>query len=115
MHALAQQSPNTTENKPSQFVTDDEGFLLNANDWTILFSEEVLRRNSTQFSSEHLKVINFVREKVLHLGGLPPLRLVCKSTGMEKTELKELFGSCINLWKVAGLPKPDDELRSYMN
>ncbi len=115
MHALAQQSRNTTESKLAQFVTDDEGFLLNAKDWNITFSEEVLSADSTQFSSDHLKVINFVREKVLGLGALPPLRLVCKSTGMDKSELKGLFGSCINLWKAAGLPKPDDELRSYMN
>ncbi len=117
MNVLAQrlQSENEIENKHSQFITDDEGFLLSAEDWSIAFSEELLKTESTQFSSDHLKVIYFVREKVLNLGGLPPLRLVCKSIGMEKIELMKLFGSCINLWKAAGLPKPDDEIRSYMN
>ena len=112
MRSLAPQSP--TKNEPVNFTIDEEGFLLNSEDWNELFAEEVLGYSPGQLSSEHLKVIYFVRDKVLHLGGLPPLRLVCKSTGLDKVELKKLFGSCIHLWKAAGLPKPDDELRSYM-
>ncbi len=113
MYVLAQQP--ATESRSDQFITDKEGFLLNAEDWDISFSEELLRNDLIQLSSKHIKVIYFVREKVLHLSGLPPVRLICRSTGLEKIELIRLFGSCINLWKVAGLPKPDDEIRSYMN
>lgn len=113
MSLLAQQLSN--ESSSINFTTDEEGFLLTAEDWNEVFAAEVLGYNPGKLSREHLSVIYFVRVKVLDLGGLPPLRLVCKSTGLSKIELKSLFGSCLRLWKAAGLPKPDDELRSHMN
>ena len=113
MYVSAQLLP--AKSKSINFTTDEEGFLLDAEDWDELFAEEVLGYSSGQLSLKHLKVIYLVRDKVLHLGGLPPLRLVCKSAGLDRTELKKLFGSCLNLWRAAGLPRPDDELRSHMN
>ncbi len=99
----------------NNYAIDEDGFLLDAQDWDISFSEAVLENITSQVSLEHLKVIYFIREKVLLLEGLPPLRLICRSTGLDRSEFKNLFGSCINLWKAAGLPKPDDEIRSHMN
>lgn len=97
------------------FITDEEGFLINAEDWSQLFAEKTLGLASSSLSVEHLKVINFIRDKFLRLGALPPMRTVCKSSGLDKAELKQTFGSCLQLWKAAGLPQPDDEIRAYMN
>ncbi len=113
MYEVANQLSNVKETRT--FTTDENGYLYNAQDWHEAFAEQVLADNFTQLTAEHFKVIFFVREKVLHLGALPPLRHVCKSTGLDKAELKRLFGSCLFLWKAAGLPAPDDEIRSHMN
>ena len=102
------------ENK-THIIVDEQGFLINPAEWTEAFAENALGRMPGELTPRHLNVIHFVRNKFLHLGALPPLRHVCKSTGIEKSELKMMFGSCLRLWRAAGLPSPDDEIRSHMN
>ena len=102
------------QEKNIHIIVDEQGFLINPEEWTEAFAENALDL-AGKLTSQHLNVIHFVRSKFLHLGALPPVRHVCKSTGMEKSELKLLFGSCLNLWRAAGLPSPDDEIRSHMN
>lgn len=97
------------------FLVDDEGFLINPEDWSELFAENILGLAPSHLNPEYLKAIYFIRDKYLRLGALPPMRQVCKSVNMEKSELKNIFGTCLQLWKASGLPRPDDELRSYMN
>ena len=99
----------------TDFITDEEGFLINAEDWSPLFAEKTLGLAPDSLGNGQLKVIYFIRDKVLRLGALPPMRTVCKSSGLDKVELKQSFGSCAQLWKAAGLPNPDDEIRAYMN
>ncbi len=99
----------------TDIIVDDHGFLINPAQWTEAFAENSLGLLSGELTPDHLNVIYFVRDKYLHLGALPPVRHVCKSTGIEKTELKNLFGSCLQLWRATGLPRPDDEIRSHMN
>jgi sulfur relay (sulfurtransferase) DsrC/TusE family protein len=102
------------ENK-IDFVVDGYGFLINPEEWTEVFAEKVLGLLPGELTAEHLRVIHFVKYKVQTLGTLPLMRHVCKSTGLEKSALKNLFGTCLQLWKAAGLPRPDDEIRSHMN
>lgn len=111
---------NATQNLESKrnvtdFIIDEEGFLINPEDWSQLFAEQTLDLAANSLGMEQLKVISFIRDKFLRLGALPPMRTVCKSSGLDKATLKQTFGSCLQLWKAAGLPRPDDELRAYMN
>ena len=96
-------------------VVDEHGFLVNPSQWTAAFAENILGLLPGELTPRHLVVMEFVRYKFLHLGALPPVRNVCKCTGIEKTELKMMFGSCLQLWRATGLPRPDDEIRSHMN
>ena len=96
------------------YIVDADGFLINADDWTEAFAAQVLDFSSSKLSAQHYDVLEYVRTKYLYYGSLPPLRFVCHSTGIEKKELKSLFGSCIQMWRAAGLPNPDDEVRAYM-
>ena len=97
------------------YAVDDLGFLINPEQWTEAFAAKALGLLPRSLSSQHKKVLHYVRNKYLHLGALPPLRQACKSIGVEKSELKTLFGSCMQLWLAAGLPFPDDEIRAHMN
>lgn len=96
-------------------VIDDEGFLIDPEQWTEAFAAHALGLLPRSLCPRHKAVILYVRKKYLHLGALPPVRTVCKSVGIDKQELKTLFGSCLRLRRAAGLPRPDDELRSHMN
>jgi len=96
-------------------MIDAHGFMINPEHWTETFAENNLGLRPGDLTNEHLKVIHFIRKKYLYLGALPPLRQVCKSTGIDKPALKIMFGSCLQLWRASGLPRPDDEIRSHMN
>ena len=97
------------------FAVDAEGFLIDPEQWTEAFAASALGIRPRHLSRQHIDVLHYVRNKYLHLGALPSVRHVCKSIGIEKTELKILFCSCLLLWRAAGLPRPDDEIRSHMN
>jgi tRNA 2-thiouridine synthesizing protein E len=64
---------------------------------------------------KHWLLIEIIRDKYLRLGALPSMHLVCKAAGLDKRVLKQQFGGCLNLWKIAGLPNPGEEARAYMN
>ena len=111
---------SVNQDKPHQenkvdIIIDDHGFLINPEDWSELFAAKALGLLPHSLSSQHKDVLHYVRKKYLHNGALPPVRHVCKWVGIEKSELKVLFGSCLQLWRAAGLPSPDDEVRAYMN
>ncbi len=103
-----------TLNKPVHLL-DDEGFLLDADQWTAAFSELRAAEINVELDHRHWALIKLIRDKYLRLGALPLMRNVCKAAGFEKSELKHQFGSCLTLWKIAGLPNPGEEAKTYMN
>ena len=104
--------------KPESFQTyeilDEEGFLIDPSDWDRSFTERRASEQGVFLTDRHWSLIDLIRDKYLRLGSLPPMRTVCKSVGLNKYTLKRQFGSCLNLWKMAGLPHPGEEAKAYM-
>ena len=96
-------------------LLDEEGFLFDASSWTPEFTRQRALLSSVELTEQHWVLIHLVRNKYLRLGALPRLRRVCKAAGFEPGELKRQFGSCLALWKIAGLPNPGEEAKAYMN
>ena len=96
-------------------LLDDEGFLIDADQWTAAFSELRAAEINVELDHRHWALIKIIRDKYLRLGALPLMRNVCKAAGFEKSELKHQFGSCLTLCKIAGLPYPGEEAKTYMN
>lgn len=111
---IVQQLENVSTNS-NAFLLDEDGFLQDPSIWTRAFSEQQASNIGVELSDKHWRLIEMIRGKYLTLGALPPMRSVCKSVGFEKSELKSQFGSCLTLWKIAGLPHPGQEAISYMN
>ena len=101
-------------NSLNYVVIDEEGYLLDPSDWSRAFTQGRARAADIELSTRHWQLIEIIRDKYLRLGSLPLMRLVCKAAGFEKQELKQHFGSCLNLWKLAGLPNPGAEAKAYM-
>ncbi len=108
-----------TENKPIgniQYLRlDEEGYLIDPNEWEHEFTESRALEAGVKLEEKHWLLINIIRDKYLRLGAFPPMRTVCKSVGLDKNEIKSQFGSCLKLWKIAGLPNPGEEAKAYMN
>jgi tRNA 2-thiouridine synthesizing protein E len=94
---------------------DEDGFLLDPLVWTPGLAHEVARSDGIgPLNHNHLAIINFVRDRYLRLGAMPLMRRVCRANHLKRGAIKELFGSCKNMWRVAGLPNPGEEAKAYM-
>lgn len=100
---------------PGLDILDEAGYLVDSGDWSRKFTEQKAREADVELNDRHWALIELIRDKYLRLGALPPMRSVCKSVGLERKDIKQQFGSCLNLWKMAGLPNPGEEARAYMN
>ncbi len=101
--------------QPNNEILDEEGFLIDPSAWDRSFTEHRAMQSGITLSDKHWLLIDLIRDKYLRLGALPPMRSVCKKIGLHRQALKEQFGSCLNLWKMAGLPNPGEEAKTYMN
>lgn len=94
---------------------DEDGFLLNGSIWDDQLAEHLAALEGVApLRSAHWRVIRFVRDRFLRLGAIPPMRRICRSSELSKEEVKDLFGGCIQVWRIAGLPNPGEEARAYM-
>lgn len=94
---------------------DEDGFLVNRRAWSRGVAQELaLASGLGQLGDTQWLVIDFIRDKYFRLGAMPPMRNMCRKLGMERETVKRDFGSCRNLWQIAGLPNPGPEALSYM-
>ena len=96
-------------------ILDEEGYLIDPYSWDRSFTERHAKTARLKLTAQHWQLIELIRDKYLRLGALPPMRTVCKAVGIDKQFLKQQFGSCLALWKIAGLPNPGEEAKAYMN
>lgn len=87
---------------------DDDGFLVDLNDW----NEEVAATLASKegidaLSAEQLDIIRFMREYFLKYKVFPILNNVCRITHQPKECVNEQFIDPERAWKIAGLPKQD--------
>lgn len=95
---------------------DEDGFLSEPENWTATLAEDLAREAGiAELTAKHWEIIHHVRERYFSLGALPVMRLVCRAVGLDPNEAHHLFSSCKSLWRIAGLPNPGEEAKSYMN
>lgn len=95
---------------------DNEGFLVEGSAW----SREIARHLAHQEGLEeltfrHWKLVDHMRDHYLGSDALPSMRLVCRATGIDRSEVQRLFGGCRSIWRIAGLPNPGSEALAYMH
>ena len=94
---------------------DEDGYLLDH----ALWSQELGRTIAAEegigpLTADHWRVIEFIRAKFFAVGALPNVRLVCRGTSLSKAEVYNLFGGCLVIWRIAGLPNPGEEAKTYL-
>lgn len=98
------------------FLFDEDGFLLDASNWTREGAQVIADFDDIgTLTDKHWKVIDYIRERFFAVGGMPVMRSVCKASGLEREEIKQMFGGCCQVWRLAGLPNPGEEARAYMS
>ncbi len=94
---------------------DEEGYLMNLEDWTAEVAKTFAAEDDIELSEEHWDIINFLREYYEEYQIAPAVRVLTKAVGKrlgkEKGNSKYLyslfpFGPGKQACKYAGLPKP---------
>jgi tRNA 2-thiouridine synthesizing protein E len=94
---------------------DDDGFVVDPELWTeTLACLLTAREGRGTLEPEHWSVIYYLREHFHSYHSMPPVSQLCHAHGMDRQRVKELFGSCRNAWRTAGLPNPGPEALAYM-
>jgi tRNA 2-thiouridine synthesizing protein E len=91
------------------FAVDEDGFLVNFEDWGKEWIELVKENEGiAEITEAHHKIIEFLQEYYKKNGIAPMVRILSKNTGYKLKEIYDLFpsgpgkGAC----RMAGLPKP---------
>jgi tRNA 2-thiouridine synthesizing protein E len=99
----------------TSYETDEEGYLVNLNDWTQEVGEALAKEDDCELTDAHWEVINFLREYYEEYQIAPAVRVLTKAIGKrlgkEKGNSKYLYelfpyGPAKQACKYAGLPKP---------
>ncbi len=94
---------------------DEEGYLVNINDWTRDIAEELAKSENVAMTDAHWEVIDFLREYYNEYQIAPAVRVLTKAIGKklgpEKGNSKYLYelfpyGPAKQACKIGGLPKP---------
>ena len=86
----------------------DEGFLVNASDWSPELAQEIAGAEGITLTEKHWDVIRFCRDDFEKTGEAPGVRRITKQSGVPTKEIYKLFpgGPGKLASKLSGLPKP---------
>ena len=97
------------------FLTDEEGFLIDPQEWSKELAEKMAQDDNCELSPDHWIAINILRDYYEQYAIAPPIRVLVrhmgKQLGREKANspyLYELFpfGPAKQACRYAGLPRP---------
>jgi TusE/DsrC/DsvC family sulfur relay protein len=99
-----------TETKSLQELErDEDGYLLNVDDWNVNVAEQLAREEGIEeLTARHWKLIAAIRFHYERHGEAPGCRDIFLDTGFTKRDMYELFppSGYKSAFKVARLPKP---------
>mgnify|MGYP001562144931 CR=1 FL=1 len=107
-------SPATFISTPELF--DEDGLIRDFTSWSESLAENLAQEDGVgQLTEAHWKIIRAMREHYAMLGAAPAMHRVCRDAGIGRQQVNELFGYCLVAWRVAGLPNPGEEAKTYLS
>jgi tRNA 2-thiouridine synthesizing protein E len=95
---------------------DEDGFLVDPDAWTREVARQIASTDGVgQLTPDHWAVIFDLRERYLKAGALPVMSHICRVHHLKRGAINELFGGCRRAWRIAGLPNPGEEAKTYMS
>ncbi len=98
----------TTVINGKEVVVDDEGFMMQYDQWDEDIAAALAAAIDVDMTDEHWKVIRFLREDFKAKGETPTIRRVSTAGGVDTKRLFQLFPKkpAKKMSYIAGLPKP---------
>lgn len=106
----------TATNHYHKLVLDEYGMLNNPDDWNEDLAVMIASIHGIgKLTAEHWKIIHALREHYARFGVAPAMHNICRTYGHKSNWAHDLFHTCLNAWRVAGLPDPGEEAKSYLS
>lgn len=100
-------------NVPLEF--DEDGFLTDPAKWDKDVAEQIASEDGLgALSTDHWVVILEMRKHYLQNGSLHANSHICRTNQLDPQCVTTLFHTMREAWRVAGLPNPGEEAKSYM-
>lgn len=105
----------TIDFQGKQIEVDEDGYLVNLDDWTKDLGEQMAKGDGQDLTEAHWEVINFLRDYYAKYQIAPMIKIlvkeIAKVMGPEKGNTKYLYelfpdGPAKQACRYAGLPKP---------
>jgi TusE/DsrC/DsvC family sulfur relay protein len=94
---------------------DDDGFMVNTENWNRKLAEEIAHADGIGYLSElHWAIIQQMRDHYMAHGSMLPPSHICHMVHRDPQCMTDLFHGVREAWRIAGLPNPGEEAKSYM-
>ena len=94
---------------------DRDGFLNEPADWNETLAASIAQRDGiNNLTPAHWKVLLSLREHYQRHHSPPLFRHICYVLELERHCIEHLFRSQREAWRIAGLPNPGEEAKTYM-
>jgi tRNA 2-thiouridine synthesizing protein E len=104
-----------TGSGPLRDLFDDRGFVTDPDLWDRDLALGIAADLGIgELTETHWRVVDHIRGAYLSRRTLPWMSHVCRELGLDRDCFHRLFGGPVEAWKVAGLPDPGPEARTYM-
>lgn len=104
----------TLEYGKLKVTTDDDGFLLNYEDWNEKVACALAEKEGVEeLTEDRIDILKFIRTYYKKYNFFPILRAVCKNVHQPSNCLNEKFLDPVQAWKIAGLPNPGEEVLMF--
>lgn len=102
-------------NSPGPAIFDPDGFLIDPAMWSESLADRVARSDGLgELSELQIGLLLALRREYAKHGSVTALSHVCHLTGQSADCMQHLFPSPREAWRIAGLPNPGEEAKSYM-
>jgi TusE/DsrC/DsvC family sulfur relay protein len=97
-------------------LLDTEGFLSEPATWNDNIARMIARNDGfPELTKDHWLIIHALREHYKQFGTAPPaFSHICHEHHLDRHCIKMLFRSEREAWRIAGLPDPGEEAKTYM-
>ena len=101
---------------PLELHLDENGLLVNPEDWSPTIANQIASQlEIPHLTEEHWKIIKALREHYARFGVAPAMHNICQTNHKQRDWVHNHFHNCLNAWRVAGLPDPGEEAKSYLS
>lgn len=106
---------NTSPTMPGPAIFDPDGFLLDTAMWSESLADRVAQSDGLgELNELQVGLLLALRREYAKHGSVTALSHVCHLTGQSADCMQRLFPNAREAWRIAGLPNPGEEAKSYM-